>query len=325
MILGPYGQDYAMTNPDGTTVPAGSPGTNTTIQDVLFLENRDRMYSKNIFELRGVYQIQDVDFNLNMFGLMLLPDTLFLEFHLNDMEAQLGRRIMAGDVLELPHKRDNTIDLNAPAINKFYVVEDASRPAGGYGPTWWPHLWRVKMSPMTASQEYTDILNSQQTNPIGYSDPGTIGDLMSTMAFDMNIDDAVVAAAKLEVPKRYFETQQYYMIVPEAGSTDYPWVFAGDGIPPNGAVPISTGKTFPLNPQTGDYVLRTDYNPSTLFQWNNNQWQMQEQNWRGDDWSACHRLLLEFINDDAITVLQDGTSIPTKTALSQAIKPRADF
>lgn len=325
LYLGPYGQTYPMINRDGTTIPAGSPGNITSIQDVLFLENRDRMYADTVYELRGVYQLQDIDFNLNMFGLMLLPDTLFLEFHLNDMMSILGRRLMSGDVLELPHKRDDTLDLNAPAINKFYVVEDASRPAGGYSPTWWPHLWRVKISPMPASQEYQDILNGQQTNPIGYSDPGTIGSLMTTIGFDLAIDEAVVAEAKANVPKRYFETQQYWMVLPEVDSKDFAWVYAGDGIPPNGAVPIMTGKTWPLAPQSGDYVLRTDYKPATLFQWNNGKWQMQEQNFRGNDWTAAHRLLLEFINDDAISKLQDGTTIPTKQALSQAIRPRADF
>lgn len=336
MYLGVYQQTYDMTNADGTIIPALDPnnppptpivGGITSIQDVLFLENRDRKYSTNIFELRGVYQLQDFDFDLNMMGLMLTGDTLWLEFHLNDMISKLGRKLMSGDVLELPHRRDDTIDENGPAVNKFYVVEEANRPAGGYAPTWWPHIWRVKMSPMTASQEFNDILNGPQTNPLGYEDPGTISDFMTTIGFNMGIDDAVVAEAKKSVSKRYFETQQYWMVLPETdvAGNSYPWVFAGDGIPPNGAVPISTGRVWPLNPNQGDYVLRTDYKPATLFMWDNNRWRMQEQNWRGSDWSAAHRLLLEFINETGTSVFEDNTTSPTKQAISQAVKPRADF
>jgi hypothetical protein len=327
---GIYQQEYPLVNPDGSTVPAFDPsatetdGSVTSIQDVLFLENRDRKYSRTVYELRGVYNLNDLDFDLRQFGLFLQNDTLFIEFHLNDMISLLGRKLMSGDVLELPHRRDDTLDINGPAINKFYVVEDASRSAGGYAPTWWPHIWRVKVSPMTASQEYQDILNQQQTNPYGFADPGTIGGLMSTIGFDLGVDESVVASAKANVPKRYFETQQYWMVLPEADSGDYPWVFAGDGIPPNGAA-LSAGRIFPEAPVQGEYYLRTDYHPPTLFMWDANGWRIQEQDWRMSDWSAAHRLLLEFINNDAVSTFSDGSSLPEKIALSKAVKPRADF
>lgn len=333
LYLGVPQQNYTMTNPDGTTIPAIDPnnpsptpvvGGVTTIQDVLFLENRDRKYSDFVYEMRCVYTLPDtMDFDLRQFGLMMSGDSLYLEFHLNDMVSMLGRRLMAGDVIELPHRRDDVIDIDAPAINKFYVVDDASKPSHGWSQTWWPHLWRVKVSPMTASQEFNDILGQQQTNPLGYSDPGTIGDLMSTIGFDMNINDAVVAQAKLNVPKRYFETQQYYMIIPEAENSN-PWVFAGDGIPPNGAIPIHTGTSFPVDAKEGDYVLRTDYNPSTLFMWNSGKWRIQEQNWRGD-WNLAHRILSDFIQETGTSTFEDGSTAPTKIALSKAVKPKADF
>jgi hypothetical protein len=180
------------------------------------------------------------------------------------------------------------------------------------------------MAPMPATQEYTDIINGPQQNPIGYTDPGKISDFMTTIGFDMAIDEAVVEQAKLSVPKRYFETQQYWMTVPET-ENDYPWVFAGDGIPPNGAIPLLTGNVFPLAPLEGDYCLRTDYKPSTLFRFSNHRWTMQERNWRGDDWTAAHRLLLNFINNKKTSVFQDATTAPEKVALSKAIKPRANF
>jgi hypothetical protein len=320
-----------MLNADGSAVPVYDPDnmanaiTDSTIQDVLFMENRDRKYSKIVYELRGIYNLADLDFDLRQFGLFLQTDTLFIEFHLNEMVARLGRRLMPGDVLELPHRRDDTIDVDAPAINKFYIVEDAVRGSNGYSATWWPHIWRVKVSPMPASQEYQDILNQSQTNPLGF-DESTIGDLMSTIATSLNLNDAIVEQAKLDVPARYFETRQFWMVAPE-GRPDgsYPWVFAGDGIPPNGAVPLGSGNRFPQQAQQGDYFLRTDYKPATLFMWDAGAWRMQEQDIRRRDWQAAHDLLYDFVQDTDTTVLDDGSSLPTKIALSKAVKPRADF
>jgi hypothetical protein len=37
---------------------------NTQIQDILFLENRDRKYDDDIYTIRGIYNVQDIDFDL---------------------------------------------------------------------------------------------------------------------------------------------------------------------------------------------------------------------------------------------------------------------
>ena len=333
LYIGPYQQTTPMLNRDGSTVPAYDPnnpppqpvtGDMTTIEDVLFLENRDRKYSDTVYEMRGIYNMSDLDFDLRQFGMFLQTNDLFVEFHLNDMELQLGRRLYPGDVLELPHRRDNTIDLDAPAINAFYVIQDAVRASSGYSSTWFPHIWRCKLSPMPASQEFSDILSQQATNPLGF-DQGTIGSLMSTIGIDLGIDEAVVDQAKADVGGRYFETQQFWMIVPEAGSDSYPWVFAGDGIPPNGAIPLGTGTRFPDAPLQNDYYLRTDYHPATLFMYDRGAWRMQEQDIRQKDWTAANNLLRSFINESGTSVFEDGTSAPTRVALSKAVKPRADF
>jgi len=74
------------TNPDGII-------DETNIQDLLFMENRDRKYDPDIFDLRGVYNVGDNDFDLTQFGLFLTNDTLFITFHTNDMVEKLGRRL----------------------------------------------------------------------------------------------------------------------------------------------------------------------------------------------------------------------------------------
>ena len=129
------------------------------IQDLLFLENRDRKYDTNIYRLRGHYNVQNLDFDLSQFGLFLQTDTVFISFHINDMISRMGRKLMAGDVLELPHQLDDTaLDMSKDPVRKFYVVQDASKGQEGYSPTWYPHIWRVKCVPLTDSQEFKDIL-----------------------------------------------------------------------------------------------------------------------------------------------------------------------
>ena len=75
-----------MPNSGDATRPGGVDTTDIFIQDLLFLENRDRKYDKNIYELRGAYQMQDNDaFDLTQFGAFLANDTLFMNFHIESM------------------------------------------------------------------------------------------------------------------------------------------------------------------------------------------------------------------------------------------------
>ena len=71
----------------------------TNIQDMLFLENRDRKYDPDIYQIRGIYNVQDIDFDMSQFGLFLQNDTLFMTIHINDSVKTLGRKIMSGDVI----------------------------------------------------------------------------------------------------------------------------------------------------------------------------------------------------------------------------------
>jgi hypothetical protein len=67
-----------------------------------------------VYNLRGIYQVSDNDFDLSQFGIQLANDTIFIVFHLNRMVEYLGRRLMIGDVLELEHLKDYyPLDLDA--------------------------------------------------------------------------------------------------------------------------------------------------------------------------------------------------------------------
>ena len=142
------------------TQPAYSTESPLFIEDLFLLENRDRKYDDDVYQMRGVYNSQDIDFDLSQFGLFLNNDTLFITFHYNFMIDTIGRKLMSGDVLELPNLKDyNPLNSSiARAIPKYYVIQDAAFASEGFSQTWLPHLWRVKATPLVSAQEYNDIL-----------------------------------------------------------------------------------------------------------------------------------------------------------------------
>lgn len=223
--LGPISVDGS----DDATQPDFLNPTENDIQDILFLENRDRKYDPDIYSIRGSYKINDMDFDLSQFGLFLATDTLFITFHLKDMVDMIGRKIMAGDVLELPHMIDYyPLDDDIPAaLRKYYMVEDGSRPAEGFSPTWWPHLWRVKVTPLVNSQEVANLFDQlgQDGEPKddALADPednylsGGFGDKLS------DINTSIVEQAEKDVPKSGFDTSDFYVVpVDEEGEVREP-------------------------------------------------------------------------------------------------------
>lgn len=136
----------------------------TNIQDLLFLENRDRKYASEIYRIRGFYNVQNIDFNLSQFGLFIDNDTIYMTVHINDFIKYVGRKPLSGDVLELPHLRDefalSDADISLP---RYYVIEDVGRASEGFSATWYPHLYRLKLKKIFDSQQFADVL----TKPTG--------------------------------------------------------------------------------------------------------------------------------------------------------------
>ena len=142
------------------------------IQDLLFLENRDRSYDTSIYRLRGHYNVQNLDFDLSQFGLFLNNDIIFITVHYNDMIDIIGRKLMVGDVLELPHLLDyNPLKEDIPtALKRFYQITDSNYASEGFSQTWYPHLWRIKCEPLIDSQEFSQILQ-EPVNKDNYLGP----------------------------------------------------------------------------------------------------------------------------------------------------------
>jgi hypothetical protein len=159
--LGPiaHGDDTSSPSHDAT-MPGRSTTDPTFIEDLLLLENRDRDYDEDVYIMRGVYNVQDIDFDLSQFGMFIQNDTLFVTFHYNNMITNFGRKLMSGDVIEVPnlkdyHPLDSTI---TKALPKLYSIQDASFSSEGFSQTWAPHLWKIKAVPLVGAQEYRDIL-----------------------------------------------------------------------------------------------------------------------------------------------------------------------
>ena len=286
------------------------------IQDVLFLENRDRRYDADIYELRGSYTPGDPDFDLTQFGMFINNDSLFMTFHMNTCASLLGRRLMAGDVVELPHLRDDLLLGGGEAINRFFVVSDAGRPAEGYDARWWPHLWRVKLTGITDSPEYRDILGTGET-------ADDLRNVLSTYNTQIAISDKVqaMAAEEVEYDANYMAGGHLYLDENAPGKPGI--AVAGDGTPPNGAVIVGSGTSFPMDANNGDYFLRTDFTPNRLFVKNLSVWS-NVSTAKTAAWSAANKILTSFVNNDDQRINTDGTTGAVKTNLSKAVKPKAD-
>lgn len=338
------------------TTPEYASQSEQNIQDLLFLENRDRKYDPDIYSLRGHYNVNDMDFDLSQFGLFLQNDTLFITFHLTDMIERLGRKLMSGDVLELPHLRDDwPLDATVPfAIRKYYVIQDATKAAEGYSPTWWPHLWRVKATPLVNSQEYQDLINNLKDEETG----NPLGDLLSTYNKEIAINDAVIAQATLDVPEAGYDTSDLYTLpIQTNGSVNeyetvtadniivttdngkwtadkglispvrsaYDGYLTGDGLAPNGFA-VQTGIAFPDNASEGDFVLRLDFYPNRLFRYNGAKWIRIEDDVRYSYLPENSKTQIgTFINNNREFTTRDGQTFTSKQKLSEAIKPKADL
>jgi hypothetical protein len=331
------------------------------IQDVLFMENRDRKYEKDVYVARGIYTMQDVDFNLQQFGFFLTNDNIMITFHLRSTHELLGRKVMAGDVFELPHLKDEyALGDDMVALKRFYVVTDVTRPASGYSQTWYPHLLRAKCEPLVDSQEYADILSQDAGDG-----ENTLKDILSTYNQSIAINNQIIAQAEEDAGLSGYDTQQFYILplkedqqtldIRDTTDTDvdasyegnaadassifvtpdkdvYISAYQGDGVPPNGA-PYSFGIEYPTNPGIGTYHLRTDYLPNRLFRFSGTSWVYVESNVRmtmtnkpvdslpAVDALTRHTQLGSFINNNNTATIA-GKVIEERQSLSKALKKR---
>ena len=316
----------------------------TNIQDMLFLENRDRKYDPDVYTMRGIYNVSDIDFNLSQFGLFLSNDTLMLTVHINSSVKTVGRKIISGDVIELPHLKDEyALNDYSVALKRFYVVEEVNRASEGFSQTWYPHLYRLKLKQIVDSQEFKEILDlpAEEDAPGG----NTLRDLLSTYDKEMQINNAIVNQAEADASQAGYDTSHYFTLALDANGntalvdTDadgipdtmvqperegYNGYLLGDGIPTNGAA-FGHGISFPSEPQNDDFFLRTDFSPNRLFRFDNTRWVKQEDNVRMTLTNTNDRTTQKgtFVNNTTSSTIA-GEAVVERQSLSNALRPKAD-
>jgi hypothetical protein len=260
----------------------------------------------------------------------------------------------------LQHLKDyDGLNTDLPAaLKRYYVVADASFASEGFTPTWWPHLWRVKLNPLVDSQEYKDILNNVAAGaPNVTSTP--VGQVLSTYQQYVDINESILTQAEFDVPLSGYDTSTMYTLPLNSGNTapvgetystaDTTLVTAddiddtadsgvaspiakikgyltGDGKAPNQIV-TGAGISFPMNPGAGDYFLRLDYLPNRLFRFDGNFWRKVEDAVRtnitpGADNNQTMRN--SYVNNTNTYTDATGATHNERQNLSQVLTPRAD-
>ena len=166
--IGPHSQTDSVSGDQ----PVNKITSELNVQDLLFGENRDRKYDPDVFDMRGVYSVADQDFDLTQFGLFQTADTIFITFHIGDMMERLGRKIIPGDVFELPHQNDETrldsasITLQAKPSKKFRKGETITGGTSGVQATvvtYNHNAKTVRITPISGNFEQNEIITGDRS------------------------------------------------------------------------------------------------------------------------------------------------------------------
>lgn len=257
------------------------------IQDKIFLENRDREYSKNSIRMKAFYELLDVQTELSKLGIELPSQIFTLQISFNSCISNLGRPLVIGDIIEIPSEAQYNPLLEK--ILKYLEVTDVSWATNGYTPGWRPTLLKITAQPMLATQETQDIF-------------GGLGEIFDSTGFFTNdkskiqnygnITDAIKAAGDTLTPEVGEDVSGIYQFSEEqiqsAKDQGFPYLdklnydatglYVEDGLPKNGE-PYTEGEVYPTNPKHGDYHRLTFDSadkdlPARLHRWSSakNRW-----------------------------------------------------
>ena len=251
------------------------------------------------------------------------------------MVAQLGRKIMIGDVIEWTWLRDLDVLGLETAQNRFYQVTSSERDEDGWAANYKYHLWKVKVKPITNTPEFQDLFNYGDENDF-YEDvnsPNGGGGLdpnNTTQENELNQNDAVLEEAELLGPSyRLHDEHHIYLDENDQVYIDNRFIPIDiDGIPNElNANEVQFGEYFPDNPQQGDYFLRVDYNPPKLFKRFVNEstgegrWQLMSWDNR-EKWTGVPAVLRAHINNDKTITNKQGETIKQQQNIKDLVKAR---
>jgi hypothetical protein len=323
----------SLVDSDGVSHEIGESGFYSS--DPVFNESPKRKYSRETFDLWGVTTMNTPQFSFSFSGLSLLDsDEKEISFHYNSMVAQLGRKLLVGDVIEWTWLRDLDVLGLETAQNKFYQVTSSERDEKGWAANYKYHLWKVKIKPITNSPEFSDLFNTGKENDfyetVGSANGGGgLDPENTTTSNELAIMDQVLAEAEEDVSFRLHDEHHVYLDENNQIYVENRLISQGiDGIPNQlECEDVEFGEYFPINPTDGEYFLRTDFNPPRLFKRivneasNEGRWQLVEFDNR-EKWTGCPAILRSHINNDLTITNTDGETIKQRQNIKDLVKAR---
>ena len=309
----------------GPKLSDGSIGDITSVMDPVLMENSVRAYSTEIVTTYASTIINRNEFSLFMMGMSPLSSEIIqLTFHYNDMIERMGRKLLAGDIIEVSILRDiDLLDPNANAINRFFVVTSSQKDKNTYAPGWSYHLWSVNVEPLTDSPEYADFLKDKGIKPED-----------TTYGKEIAIMDQLLDEAEGEVDYINQDNTILWVDLDENGELKLIETTKNtkledhmDGSQWNySPIDVDYGLSFPAKPQDNQYFLRIDYNPPRLFKYNakNGSWYIRSYDNRRK-WTGVPEYLREMINNQASFYNVEEETERSRKALRDVVKSKVTY
>ena len=317
----------AIVDKDGVEHEVGKEGL--YVSDNVFVENNKRKYCRETYDLYGVTQMQQPTWTTLFSGLSELDgDEKKLWIHYNSMIAQLGRKIIVGDVIEISWQRDLDILGKETAANKFYQVTSSERDDASWAQNYKFHIWLLKLKPITNSPEFEDLFNYGDEDdfyePTGSDNGG--GGLDPEMTQDDNlleINDKNLEEAEEDVSFRLHDEHHAYLYKdtnPMVGGRFIP--IGIDGIPAElNADEVPMGDSFPNYAEIGSYYLKTNFNPPRLYVREDGYWKLIGYDAR-TKWMGVPNRLLQATNNDETVTFEDGTTLEKRQNIKDLVRAK---
>ena len=234
------------------------------IQDIFFLENRDRDYAQTSETIRCQYTPFDPLGDMGKFGFNILDQYAFT-CAFSSMVEKLGRPIIIGDILEVCPEQ--AYDQNMNLVKKYLEVTDAGWSSEGYSPGWTPLIYRFTAQQLIPGQEHRDIIKSVEVQKYSIDDSDFFKGINQVQLDNLTSSENIQMAAKDAVPETgndggtTIASGTSTVAVPEKGSYDGRDLYVEDGLPPDGQ-PYEEGYKLPDMDtcQDGQY-FRLIYDP----------------------------------------------------------------
>lgn len=278
-----------------------------TIGDTVFGETVNRKYNPEAIILPVIYQVQEATPDLKLPGIFFSFNTMDITVHYNTMLQRVGRKIISGDVLELPNLRDTDIYGTTASLNKWYVVQDAFKASEGYSATWNHHIWKLRVKPLTDSPEFSDLVDKlKEVYPTTSTDPNdTNPDNTSTSGIttgdkQLSIMNAIIRQADSEVPYMHWDNEHIYDDTVDSLylSSGIPSGFTYPKIQKEGMyfkllsvpvlyekidsvwniIPSKSGERFPSKPTDGTFYFKSSKKDDTI-NYSLYQYELQDKKW----------------------------------------------